>query len=108
MSSPVKHRRVLGVAAAVLAVSQLAACTKEEPPTLVKLRISDQGAYSIDEAPVAREALAAALDAKKQPPRTLLVQVVASPSAKSEAVLHATKIAQDAGASLAFVGNEKF
>ena len=102
------HRLILQTFAAVVAMVQLVACTQADSPTIVKLRISDQGAYSVDEVPVAREGLAAALNAKKQPPRTLLVQVLASPLAKSEYVLHATKVAQDSGASLAFVGNEKF
>ena len=75
---------------------------------MVKLKVSAAGVYSLDEVPVAREALAAALNAKKQPPRTLLVQIVASPEAQSEPVLYAAKVAQEAGAALAFVGNEKF
>jgi biopolymer transport protein ExbD len=101
-------RRLNLNALAAIAIGQLFACTPSEAPTIVKLKISEQGIYTVDELPVAREALAEALNAKKQPPRNLLVHLVASPLAKSESVLHATKAAQDAGASLAFVGNEKF
>jgi len=104
----ITRRLTLHSSAIVLAIAQVSACMPAESPTMVKLRITEQGAYSIDEVPVAREALAAALGAKRQPPRTLLVQVLASPQAKTESVLYATKVAQDAGASLAFVGNEKF
>ena len=101
-------RRTLQSLATVLVMAQMVACSQAESPTIVKLKISEQGDYSLDEVPVAREALPAAVGAKRQPPRTLLVQVLASPQAKSESVLYATKVAQDAGASLAFVGNEKF
>jgi biopolymer transport protein ExbD len=104
----IMSRVTLQTLATVLVVAQMVACSQAESPTIVKLKISEQGEYSLDELPVPREALAAALGAKKQPPRTLLVQVLASPQAKSESVLYATKVARDSGAALAFVGNEKF
>jgi len=84
------------------------ACGEPTPIDIVKLEITEASLYKVDGQPVAKELLLERLRTRKKVDQTLLLHIVASPSANAEVVIYATKVAGEAGASVAFVGNEKF
>jgi len=94
--------------ATALLLALFAACSPQSSSVIAKLRISEAAAYELDGQPVERAALAASIGAKRVEGRSLVVHIAAAPLAPSEAVLYATKVCQEAGAALAFVGNERF
>lgn len=82
----------------------LAACSSGEGRTVtVQLDVSDAGLYMLDGVAVPKEELKHAVRAKRPQVGTLLLHVAASPNASFEAVGHAMRAAQYAGAQVAFV-----
>jgi biopolymer transport protein ExbD len=76
--------------------------------SVVRLEVSELGAYSVDGRPVEGVALRDALLAKRRPGEPLLVHIVPSPKANYEAVEAAVKAARDSSATIGMVGNERF
>ena len=99
------HAKLLS---ALLATVSFIACTPADPAVILKLEITEGSLYILDGAPVQREALPISIVNRKKSTKTLIIHVAASPKASSEAVIYATKAVGDAGAVLAFVGNEKY
>jgi len=91
-----------------IAVLLASGCTSPSYSVVVKLEVSELGAYSVDGSLVERAALKDALLAKRRNGKKLLIHIVPSSKAKYEAVEAAVKAVQDSGASLGMVGNERF
>ena len=100
--------RFPGTLIASAAVLLAVACTTPSASVIVKLEISELGAYSVDGSPVERTALTDAILSKRQQGKLLLVHVVPSSKANYEAVEAAVRAARDSGASIGMVGNERF
>lgn len=98
----------LARAARVSALLLASACTSQSSLEVVKLEVSELGAYSVDGRLAEGVALKDALLAKRRPGKQLLVHIVPSSKAKYEAVEAAVKAARDAGANIGMVGNERF
>jgi biopolymer transport protein ExbD len=99
-----RARSALVLAFAALVVS----CAATSQPVLLKLQVSESGAYLVNGQPVEQAALVAALRAAYAPGRELVVHVVPSPGAGYSAVQFAVAAVQQAGGSLGIVGNARF
>ena len=91
-----------------IAVLLASGCASPSNSVVVRLEVSELGAYSVDGSLVERAALKDALLAKRRNGKKLLIHIVPSSKAKYEAVEAAVKAVQDSGATLGMVGNERF
>jgi len=108
VSSRAVRLRLTSTLTASAAILLAVACTTPSAPVIVKLEISELGAYAVDGSLVQRMALTDALLAKRQHGKLLLVHVIPSSKANYEAVEAAVRAARDSGASIGMVGNERF
>jgi biopolymer transport protein ExbD len=101
------HRRQAALVLAVV-LQFVLGCAYKETSVLAKLEVSDSGEYKLDGKQVEANALHAAVSSLRKPGKELYIHLVSSPRANYESVRLATEAAQQSGAKIGIVGNERY
>jgi biopolymer transport protein ExbD len=99
---------VRALVGAAVVFAALAGCQTHEAARIVRLEVSSSNTYTVNGAPVAREALARVLLLHKREGQQLNVHVVPSQGAQYSAVFAAVEAVQSVGGNIGMVGNEAF